>query len=171
MGFSSCGTQAVEGRLRSCGTWAYLPHGTWNLPRAGIKPVSPALEGRFLSTVPPGKPQRDIFASSLGGGGWETLPKYLRTVLLENLGGATIKQIEAPMSKVYWTEDWAPWWWALQWSWGKYGLQCGPEHRKRGYEEDLPILPPGKSRERQLLWGTVPKTNSRSWETHFKKKK
>ena len=29
--------------------------GTWNLPRPGIKPVSPALAGGFLSTVPPGK--------------------------------------------------------------------------------------------------------------------
>ena len=105
---SSCGLQAgfsLWWLLLLCSMGFSCSHGTWNLPRAGIKPVSPALEGRFLSTVPPGKPQRDIFASSLGGGGWETLPKYLRTVLLENLGGATIKQIEAPMSKVYWTED------------------------------------------------------------------
>ena len=27
----------------------------WNLPRPGVKPESPALVGRFLSTVPPGK--------------------------------------------------------------------------------------------------------------------
>ena len=27
----------------------------WDLPRPGIKPVSPALAGRFLTTVPPGK--------------------------------------------------------------------------------------------------------------------
>ena len=27
----------------------------WNLPQLGIKPVSPALAGGFLSTVPPGK--------------------------------------------------------------------------------------------------------------------
>ena len=68
----------------------------------------PRLGRQILFTVPPGKPQRDIFASSLGGK--KPLPKYLRTVLLENLGGTTIKQIEAPTSKVYWTEeeDWAP---------------------------------------------------------------
>ena len=27
----------------------------WNLPRPGIEPMSPALAGGFLSTVPPGK--------------------------------------------------------------------------------------------------------------------
>ena len=30
-------------------------HSTWDLPRPGIKPVSPALAGRFLTTGPPGK--------------------------------------------------------------------------------------------------------------------
>ena len=29
----------------------------WDLPRPGIEPVSPALAGGFLTTVPPGKPQ------------------------------------------------------------------------------------------------------------------
>ena len=28
----------------------------WDLPRPGIKPVSPALAGGFLTTAPPGKP-------------------------------------------------------------------------------------------------------------------
>ena len=27
----------------------------WDLPRPGLKPVSPALAGGFLTTVPPGK--------------------------------------------------------------------------------------------------------------------
>ena len=27
----------------------------WDLPGPGIEPVSPALAGRFLTTVPPGK--------------------------------------------------------------------------------------------------------------------
>ena len=31
--------------------------GTWDLPGPGIEPVSPALAGRFLSTLPPGKSQ------------------------------------------------------------------------------------------------------------------
>ena len=43
-------------RLSSCGSWAKLLHGTWDLPRSGLKPVSPALAGRFSTTAPPGKP-------------------------------------------------------------------------------------------------------------------
>ena len=39
-------------RLRSCGTWAYLLHSMWSLPRAGIEPVSPALTGRLSLPVP-----------------------------------------------------------------------------------------------------------------------
>ena len=39
----------------SCGTWASLLRGMWDLPGPGIKPVSPALAGRFLTIVPPGK--------------------------------------------------------------------------------------------------------------------
>ena len=32
----------------------------WDLPRPGIEPTSPALAGRFLTTVPPGKPHYPI---------------------------------------------------------------------------------------------------------------
>ena len=54
--FSSWGTQAIEHMgTSSCGTWAYLPHGMWNLPRPGIELVSPALAGWLLTTGPPGK--------------------------------------------------------------------------------------------------------------------
>ena len=42
VGFSSCGTQAQ------------LLHSMWDLPGPGIEPMSPALAGRFLKTVPPG---------------------------------------------------------------------------------------------------------------------
>ena len=28
----------------------------WDLPGLGLKPMSPALAGRFLTTAPPGKP-------------------------------------------------------------------------------------------------------------------
>ena len=77
--FSSCGKQgplfiAVRGpltiatslaaehrlqtlRLSNCGSRAQLLHGTWDLPRPGLEPVAPALEGRFSTTAPPGKPQ------------------------------------------------------------------------------------------------------------------
>ena len=30
--------------------------GLWDLPGSGLEPVSPALAGGFLTTVPPGKP-------------------------------------------------------------------------------------------------------------------
>ena len=43
-------------RLSNCGSWAQSLHGMWDLPRPGVKPVSPALAGRFSTTAPPGKP-------------------------------------------------------------------------------------------------------------------
>ena len=54
-GLSSCGSQALESRLSSCGARAYLLCSMWNLPGPGIEPVSPALAGGFLTTVPSGK--------------------------------------------------------------------------------------------------------------------
>ena len=35
-------------------------HSMWNFPRPGIKPMSPALAGGFLFSVPPGKSQPSI---------------------------------------------------------------------------------------------------------------
>ena len=54
-GLSSCGSQVLESRLSSCGARAQLLCGMWDLPGPGLKPVSPTLTGRFLTTVPPGK--------------------------------------------------------------------------------------------------------------------
>ena len=45
-------------RLSSCGSRAQLLRGMWDLPRPGLKPMSPALAGRFSTTVPPGKPHQ-----------------------------------------------------------------------------------------------------------------
>ena len=59
-GLSSCGLQALEHRLSSCGTQAQLLCGMWDLPGPGLEPVSPALAGRFLTTAPPGKPLIDF---------------------------------------------------------------------------------------------------------------
>ena len=81
--FSSCGKQgplfiAVRGpltiaaslvaehrlqtrRLSSCGSRAQPLRGTWDLPRPGLEPVSPALASRFSTTAPPGKPGRVHF--------------------------------------------------------------------------------------------------------------
>ena len=36
----------------------------WDLPGPGLKPVSPALAGGFLTTVPPGKPQEGPYLMS-----------------------------------------------------------------------------------------------------------
>ena len=55
-GLSSCGSRALERRLSSCGARALLLRGMWDLPGPGLEPVSPALAGGFLTTVPPGKP-------------------------------------------------------------------------------------------------------------------
>ena len=39
----------------------------WDLPGPGLEPVSPALAGGFLTTVPPGKPLEDqFFLAKLG---------------------------------------------------------------------------------------------------------
>ena len=43
-------------RLSNCGSRAQLLRGTWDLPRPGLKPASPALAGRLPTTAPPGKP-------------------------------------------------------------------------------------------------------------------
>ena len=59
-GLSSCDAQALEHRLSSCGTQAYLLRSMWDLPRPGLEPVSPALAGGFSTTVPPGKPHADF---------------------------------------------------------------------------------------------------------------
>ena len=56
-GFSSCGSRALERRLSSCGAWALLLRGMWDLPGPGLEPVSPASAGGFPTTAPPGKPK------------------------------------------------------------------------------------------------------------------
>ena len=38
----------------------------WNLPRPGIKPVSPSLADRFLTTGPPGKSYNFLTEASKG---------------------------------------------------------------------------------------------------------
>ena len=47
-------------RLSNRGSWAQPLRGTWDLPRPGLEPVSPALAGRFSTTAPPGKPSSYI---------------------------------------------------------------------------------------------------------------
>ena len=55
-GFSGVQASVVVARgLGNCDALAQLLHGMWNLPRPGLKPVSPALAGRFFTTEPPRK--------------------------------------------------------------------------------------------------------------------
>ena len=53
---SRCRARAI-GLMGSFGCGLSLLWGTWDLPRLGTEPVSPALAGGFLSTEPPGKSQ------------------------------------------------------------------------------------------------------------------
>ena len=54
-GFSCYRAEALEFRLSSCGAQALLSRGMRNLPGPGIKPMSPALGGQFLTPGPQGK--------------------------------------------------------------------------------------------------------------------
>ena len=47
--------------LGSCGTWAQLLHGMWDLPRPGTEPVSPVVAGRILSTALSGRSRSAFF--------------------------------------------------------------------------------------------------------------
>ena len=67
-------------RLSNCGSRAQLLRGTWDLPRPGHEPVSPALAGRFPTTAPPGKPlpwdfykKGNLYISEL----WEHVQSFL----------------------------------------------------------------------------------------------
>ena len=58
-GFSCCSSSGSRLLgLRSYGVQAQLLCSTWNLPRPGIKPVSPALAGGLLTTGPLGSPMK-----------------------------------------------------------------------------------------------------------------
>ena len=68
VGFSSRGTQTKS----SCGTW--------DLPRPGMEPMSPASVGRFLTTGPPGNSPLHQFCSRTGlpGFQWASLEETRR---------------------------------------------------------------------------------------------
>ena len=52
-------------RLSSCGSRAQSLRGTWDPPRPGREPVSPALAGRLSTTAPPGKPDKHFLNTDL----------------------------------------------------------------------------------------------------------
>ena len=53
-GLSSCGSQALAHKLKSCGP---VVQDMRDLPGSGIEPISPALVGKSFTIEPPGKPQ------------------------------------------------------------------------------------------------------------------
>ena len=59
-GLSHCGSRALERRLSGCGSWVLLLCSMWDRPGPRLEPVSPALAGGFLTTVPPRKSQQVI---------------------------------------------------------------------------------------------------------------
>ena len=54
-GLSSCVSWALECRLSSCGALAQLLRGMQDFPGPVLEPMSPALKGGLLTTVPPEK--------------------------------------------------------------------------------------------------------------------
>ena len=67
-------------RLSSCGSRAQLLHGTWDLPRPGLEPVSPALAGGFSTTAPPGKPPDTFLIQAYHGDIVGLVPDYCNKV-------------------------------------------------------------------------------------------
>ena len=55
----STGSKCVG--FSGCGARALLLRGMWDLTGPGLEPVSPALAGGFLTTAPPGKPEKVNF--------------------------------------------------------------------------------------------------------------
>ena len=64
--FTIAASLVAERRLSNCGSRAQLLRGMWDIPGPGLEPVSPALAGGFLTTVPLGKPDLLSYGFSYG---------------------------------------------------------------------------------------------------------
>ena len=69
-------------RLSNCGSQAQLLRSMWDLPRPGLEPVSPALVGRFSTTVPPGKPVYHLLFIHSSVGYWVASTVQLLWIML-----------------------------------------------------------------------------------------
>ena len=77
-GFSLQSTDSRCAGFSSCGAQAEMLPGMWDLPGPGIEPMSPALAGRFLTTVPPRKSLTRVFnLKSLDPLGVPQIPRNL----------------------------------------------------------------------------------------------
>ena len=85
-GFSSCSSWALDCKLISCGAWTQLLDSMWDLPGPGIKPVTPALAVKFLTTGPPRKSRKlmhfypEKFSSPIFDVSWS--PDHFTVILL-----------------------------------------------------------------------------------------
>ena len=78
--------------LRSCGARAQLLRDMWDLPGPGIKPVSPALAGGFLTTVPPGQ-SLDVYLFLQGRAKSLLSVVYLKNIYISQLGRVAWDQL------------------------------------------------------------------------------
>ena len=70
-------------RLSNCGSRAQLLRGTWDPPRPGLEPMSPALAGRFSTTAPPGRPYYTLLITTFA------MTLLLNKVTFQGTGGRT----------------------------------------------------------------------------------
>ena len=82
-GLSCCGARALEApaseaaaRGLSVVVRAQLPHSLWDLPAPGMEPLSPALQGGFLTTRPPGKAWTFLYFTSWAGFSYHILSLF-----------------------------------------------------------------------------------------------
>ena len=91
----------VEDMLSSCGAWAQLLHGVWNIPESGMEAVSPALAGKFFTTEPPGQPLCSVFKSAaFFGAGWLFLYESVTFILNINVQFLSLKISLVPTSEL-----------------------------------------------------------------------
>ena len=95
---------AVVCGLGSCGSWAYLPQGMWDLSGPGIEPVSSALAGRVSSSGPPGKGPPPIRA----GFWWKSQQKWKAVLAFPCMATHSQKVPDSPHTFAYLASGWRP---------------------------------------------------------------
>ena len=92
-------------RLSNCGSRDQLLRGMWDLPRPGLEPVSPALAGRFSTTVPPGKPPVNFYLKWFGYFFYLVFEQYSYEALIESYNTCSrFKSREKRQKRKFWNE-------------------------------------------------------------------